>query len=76
MRIRQVVPNHVIDTIFGNVHQLIRVNNELRAYLDEHDVGEAFVKIGPFLKLYSVYAKNHHHALSTFEVRSLRCLLI
>ncbi|XP_064634533.1 uncharacterized protein LOC135492188 [Lineus longissimus] len=67
LRAQKLLPNAQISIIFGNIQQLIQVNNELRLHLEEMEVGNAFLQMGHFLKLYSVYAKNHTLAITTLE---------
>ena len=63
-----LIPGHVQVTIFSNVRQLQRVQDELAAALASEGVGDAFLRIAPFLKLYSTYANNHERALATLMV--------
>ena len=57
-----------MNTLFGNIEQIQCVNRELMEQLETMSVGEAFLRLGPFLKLYSMYAKNHEQALATLIV--------
>ena len=54
--------------IFSNIQQIIRINQELMEHLKNLSIGEAFLKLGPFLKLYSTYAKGHERALALLMV--------
>lgn len=38
--------------------------------LQQHSMGEAFLKVSQFFKFYSLYANNHEHALATLMVSS------
>jgi len=66
-----LIPAHIIVTIFSNIRQIISVNTELWQHLNMTSTGAAFLKMGPFLKLYSTYANNHERALATLLVRTL-----
>ncbi|XP_013402225.1 rho guanine nucleotide exchange factor 39 [Lingula anatina] len=61
----QLVPKHVQATIFSNIRNIIEVNKELLEQLETTSIGDAFLSLAPFLKLYSMYANNHEHALGT-----------
>lgn len=56
--------------IFGNIETIYRVNKELLDELDKgfDNIANAFSKIGPFLKLYSVYASEFKHILNMLQV--------
>ncbi len=68
LREQNLIPDHVIVTIFSNIRQIININQELYEYLHTMGVGAAFLRIAPFLKLYSTYANNHERALATLIV--------
>ena len=59
------ISNQAVSGIFGNIRQIISVNEELMKRLQTMNIGEAFLGLGPFLKLYSTYANNHERALAT-----------
>lgn len=67
-----MIDNHVITSIFGNIRQIIGVNEELMKRLQTMNIGEAFLQLGPFLKLYSSYANNHERALAALMVNNDR----
>ena len=67
----ELVPVHVTAAIFGNIGEIVGVNAELLRDLRSREVGAAFLRIAPFLKLYSTYAKSHERALATLLVRRL-----
>lgn len=63
-----LLPKHVISLIFSNLTQLIGVNEELLTELYERSIGEAFLSVTPYFKLYASYARSHEHALKTLMV--------
>lgn len=63
-----ILSDHVVLTIFGNIEQLMALNTELLIHLKSLGAGEAFCRLGPFLKLYSTYANNHERALAALMV--------
>ena len=66
-----LLPSQAVSAIFGNVREIIGINRELMSHLSTKNIGEAFLLLGPFLKLYSTYANNHEHALAALMVCSL-----
>ena len=71
LREKKLLADHVIVTIFSNVRQIVAINEELLEHLQTDGIGEAFMRISPFLKLYSTYANNHERALSALIVSIL-----
>jgi len=63
-----LLPSQAVNAIFGNVREIIGINCELMKHLLTKNIGEAFLLLGPFLKLYSTYANNHEHALASLMV--------
>ena len=63
-----LLPSQAVTAIFGNVREIIGINRELMRHLSTKNIGEAFLLLGPFLKLYSTYANNHEHALAALMV--------
>ena len=63
-----LLPSQAVSAIFGNVREIIGINRELMRHLSTKNIGEAFLLLGPFLKLYSTYANNHEHALAALMV--------
>ena len=57
-------------TLFENIETLYNVNRELLKELKENpeNVAQAFCKLAPFFKLYSVYAYNYNQALQLLQV--------
>ena len=60
-------PTHNI--LFGHVEMIHNLNSELLQELeiDLNNVGSAFLRLGPFLKLYSVYAFDYKRVLLTLQ---------
>jgi len=73
LRATGILPGYVIAQIFGNLPQLIGIK-ELLMSLKEQSVGESFLSLTPYLKLYSAYANNHELALKALLVRT--CLMV
>lgn len=69
VREKNIIPKHVFSAIFGDIEPLFSLNvtllNELRV---PENVGPAFLKIAPYLKLYSTYAHDYELALSSLQV--------
>lgn len=63
-----LLSGQAVSAIFGNVREIIGINRELMRHLSTKNIGEAFLLLGPFLKLYSTYANNHEHALAALMV--------
>lgn len=61
-------------SIFGDIEQLYALNITLKEELvKESNIGSAFLKIAPYLKLYSAYAHDYELALNLLQVKVL-CL--
>lgn len=60
-------PTH--NVLFGHVEMIYNLNSELLTELqtDLNNVGSAFLRLGPFLKLYSVYAFDYKKVLLTLQ---------
>lgn len=58
------------NTIFGNIETIYNINEELLKELknDVNNYAKAFLKMAPFLKLYSVYAYDYKKCISLLEV--------
>lgn len=56
--------------LFGNISTIYNINKELLVELDKgfHNVSNAFSKIAPFLKLYSVYAYEFKRSIKILQV--------
>nr|XP_006816794.1 PREDICTED: myosin-M heavy chain-like [Saccoglossus kowalevskii] len=62
-----LMPLNSLNTIFGNVEQLAAVNKELLNHMETLGIGIAFLKLAPYLKLYSMYANNYEQASSSLQ---------
>ncbi|TPX66165.1 hypothetical protein SpCBS45565_g04685 [Spizellomyces sp. 'palustris'] len=71
----EIIPKKIVQSIFSELAGIINVNMELRkqleARLEEHPwnpvdgcLGDIFLNLAPFLKMYSSYVKNFNTALS------------
>jgi hypothetical protein len=65
------VPEEKHAILFSNVEQIRDVNRTLLELMEQSTVGQAFKHLGPFLKLYAMYANNHEQALSVLQVSSV-----
>ena len=63
------MPEEVHTQLFSNIEQIKEVNTTLLELMEQSTVGQAFKHLGPFLKLYSMYANNHEQALTVLQVR-------
>lgn len=63
----QLLNENVVTNVFGNIRSIRSVNQALLEYLEKFSIGSAFIKLGPYLKLYSAYAKNFQHAASALQ---------
>ncbi|ESO07690.1 hypothetical protein HELRODRAFT_191013 [Helobdella robusta] len=59
-----IIPEPAIVEIFGNIRLIMSVNMELSSHMRSESIGQAFLHLAPFLKLYSTYAQNHERALA------------
>lgn len=69
LRTKTWLPQSTFHALFGNIEILYRVNGELLQELknNSENVGAAFDKIAPYLKLYSVYAYDYKQALQILQ---------
>ena len=56
------------EQLFSNVEQIQDVNRTLLELMEQSTVGQAFRHLGPFLKLYAMYANSHQQALAVLQV--------
>ncbi|EDO32496.1 predicted protein, partial [Nematostella vectensis] len=57
-----IVPLNVLNTIFSNIEGIEAINKELLSHMETLGVGDAFLAMAPFIKLYSTYANNFEAA--------------
>ncbi|KAK7477585.1 hypothetical protein BaRGS_00031190 [Batillaria attramentaria] len=67
LRFNCILPEDAHAMLFSNVEQIKEVNRTLLELMEQSTVGQAFHHLGPFLKLYSMYANNHEQALTTLQ---------
>lgn len=54
--------------VFGNIEHILTLNRELLSYVQQKGPVEAFINMGPFLKVYATYADNYNNALEMVQV--------
>lgn len=66
---RGLMSKKEFEVVFGNVQTLYKVHEELVEELKNNlsNLAEAFLRLAPFFKLYSVYAYNYKKALQILE---------
>jgi len=63
------LPKNSFSSIFGDIEPLYALNLTFKEeLLKEKNVGSAFLKIAPYLKLYSTYAHDYELAISSLQV--------
>ncbi|CAG5131031.1 unnamed protein product [Candidula unifasciata] len=67
LKFAYIVPDDVHAKLFSNLEQIREVNLTLLEQMEQTTVGQAFTYLGPFLKLYAMYARNHQCALTTLQ---------
>ena len=65
-----VLPQNVLNTIFSNVEAIQAVNRELLSHMETLGLGDAFLAMAPFIKLYSTYANNFAKAQAALQVKN------
>ncbi|ORX79645.1 hypothetical protein K493DRAFT_412241 [Basidiobolus meristosporus CBS 931.73] len=77
----EILPRNSITRIFSNILDIVNLNNELLRQLEEElkdldeetaprKIAKIFLDIAPFLKMYSMYARNFNIAISTVSTHS------
>ena len=59
-----LLPDHILNVIFSNIEAIQNVNRELLVHLETMGIGDAFLALAPFLKLYSTYTLTISRKLS------------
>lgn len=68
---KNLLSKNSFSSIFGDIETLRSLNAELYEQLKSRDdVGSSFLKIAPYLKLYSAYAQDYEVAVNSLQVRS------
>ena len=68
LQVASILPPNVLNTIFSNVEAIQAVNRELLSHMETLGLGDAFLALAPFIKLYSTYANNFAKAQATLQV--------
>jgi hypothetical protein len=69
VRDKDIIPKHSFSAIFGDIEPLYSLNVVLNEELRKSEnVGSAFCKIAPYLKLYSTYAYDYELAFTSLQV--------
>ena len=63
-----IVPENDIRIMFGDITAIQAINKELLAHMEEMSIGEAFLQLAPYIKLYSTYANNFEKAVDLLQV--------
>lgn len=62
-----LVPENDVRIMFGDLPAIQAINKELLAHMEEMSIGEAFLQLAPYLKLYSTYANNFEKAIDLLQ---------
>ena len=65
------LPTTAIRAIFSNMEEILAINQQLFSRMRQRSLGEAFSNFGPYLKLYSTYARDYQASNETLVVCSL-----
>ena len=65
---RSLLPPDAVSVVFGNIEHILALNRELLAYVQQKGPVDAFINMGPFLKVYATYADNYNNALEVVQV--------
>lgn len=76
LRLNHMLPSGVHTAIFSNLQAILRLNKELYNHLSHMEIGQAFLEMAPFLKLYSHYARHHYQALTILQVSCIFCKML
>ena len=76
LQVACILPQNTINTIFSNVEAIQAVNRELLSHMETKGLGDAFLALAPFIKLYSTYANNFAKAQSELQVSNHRIKLL
>lgn len=68
---RKILSDEDFRSVFGDIGTIYEVNGALLEELqaDPSQIAEAFSKLAPFFKLYSVYAYNYSNTIKTLQVK-------
>ena len=65
---RSLLPPDAVSVVFGNIEHILALNRELLSYIRQKGPVDAFINMGPFLKVYATYANNYNNALEVVQV--------
>ena len=68
LQVACILPQTALNTIFSNIEAIQAVNRELLNHMETLGVGDAFLAMAPFIKLYSSYANNFAKAQAELQV--------
>ncbi|XP_071492691.1 rho guanine nucleotide exchange factor 39-like [Diadema antillarum] len=63
----RIVPENDVRIMFGDLTAIQAINKELLAHMEEMSIGEAFLQLAPYIKLYSTYANNFEKAMDLLQ---------
>lgn len=72
LRFNCLLPEDKHAILFSNIEQIRNVNRKLLELMEQSSIGQAFKHLGPFLKLYSMYANNYQQALAVLQEMTLK----
>lgn len=64
---RSLLPADAVAVVFGNIEHILTLNRELLSYVQQKGPVDAFINMGPFLKVYATYADNYNNALEMVQ---------
>ena len=70
LQVACILPQNALNTIFSNVEAIQAVNRELLSHMETLGLGDAFLAMAPFIKLYSTYANNFAKAQADLQVKN------
>ena len=76
MQVACILPQNALNTIFSNVEAIQAVNRELLSHMETLGLGDAFLAMAPFIKLYSTYANNFAKAQVELQVKIYLVVII
>lgn len=71
----QIIPMDKLNTIFGNMRDVLHTNtillndleDKMKDWGPQQKIGDAFAKLAPFLKIYTLYVSNFDNATATLD---------
>lgn len=70
-----IIPMEKLNVIFGNMKDILQINSvllkdledKMKAWGPKQKIGDAFAKMAPFLKIYTLYVSNFDNATATLD---------